>query len=118
MDSIPLEHCFEDGCQKAVVILTQHKGFVKKPMSPKIAKAMKKYPKVAEGIINRHNMYNQQLEYVEQMEKEGLAYAIRPVLPLDCKTLEKNTAKLESIYQLGYRQGVKIADDVKKFISE
>lgn len=118
VDSIPLKRALDDGCEKAVVILTQHKGYVKKPMNQNITKLMKKYPLVGKAICNRHNMYNQQLEYVAEMEKQGTAYIIQPHTPLGCSTLEKNTVKLESIYQLGYNQGLKHIESVKAFLSE
>lgn len=116
-DSIPLRRAFDDGCRKSVVILTQHKGYQKPPMNPKLKKAFKKYPKIGEKIVNRHIMYNKQLEYVKEMHDEGLAYVIQPLTPLECGTLEKSKAKLESIYQLGYRQGIESIDKVKAFIS-
>ena len=116
VDSIPLERALEDGCEKAVVILTQHDGYVKKPVDRRIGERFKRYPKVGEAIVNRHEVYNSQLAYVKEMEEKGLAYVIRPLAPLDCSTLEKSTAKLEAIYRLGYNQGLKAADEVKEFI--
>ena len=99
-------------------MLTQHKGFVKRPMPKKSSKLMKKYPLVGEAIKNRHIMYNEQLEYVHQMEEQGKALVIQPHIPLQSGTLEKDLAKLESIYQLGYTQGIHMADEVKEFIKE
>lgn len=118
VDSIPLERAFDDGCRKAVVILTQHKGYVKQPVNPKMTKLMKKYPMVNMAIQNRHIMYNQQLEYVEEMEKRGLVYVIQPHTPLNCSTLEKNAVKLESIYRLGYQNGLKHIEGVKTFLGK
>ncbi|MFR5876857.1 MAG: patatin family protein [Eubacterium sp.] len=116
VDSIPLKRALNDGCQKAVIILTQHKGYIKQPMNPKLKKVFKKYPKIGEAVVNRHIMYNNQLAYVKEMQEQGLAYVIQPTVPLDCGTLEKSKAKLESIYQLGYRQGLKAIDEVIDFI--
>lgn len=118
VDSIPLKKALDDGCEKAVVVLTQHKGFVKRPVPEKSSKLMKKYPLVGEAIKNRHIMYNKQLEYVRQMEEQGKALVIQPHVPLQAGTLEKDLAKLESIYQLGYTQGIHMADKVKEFIKE
>jgi predicted patatin/cPLA2 family phospholipase len=50
------------------------------------------------------------------MKEEGRALVIQPLTDLDCTSLEKSTAKLEAIYQLGYRQGLDMADKVKEFI--
>lgn len=118
VDSIPLERAFDDGCEKCVCILTQHRGFQKKPVNPKAARLIKKYPKIGEAIVNRHIMYNKQLEYVHKMEEKGLALVIQPSTPLNCSSLEKNIPKLESIYQLGYKHGLDSIDKVKGFIAK
>ncbi len=116
-DSIPLEKAMADGCKKCVVILTRNKGFIKQPITPKAQKVFKKFPKIGEVLINRHIMYNHQLEYVQKMQEQGLAYVIQPTAPLNVSTLEKDTSKLEAIYQLGYKQGLDNAEEVIKFMS-
>lgn len=116
-DSIPLEKAMADGCKKCVVILTRNKGFIKQPITPKAQKVFKKFPKIGEVLINRHIMYNHQLEYVQKMQEQGLAYVIQPTAPLNVSTLEKDTSKLEAIYQLGYKQGLDNAEVVIKFMS-
>lgn len=117
IDSIPLKRAIDDGCQKAVVILTQHKGYRKQPKGVKASKLFRQYPKISEAVADRHNKYNEQLDYVNEMHNSGVAYVIQPHTPLDCSTLEKNTVKLESIYQLGYKQGLKQIEDVKAFLN-
>ncbi len=118
VDSIPLKHAFEDGVEKCVVILTQHRKYQKLPVNQKMTKLIKKYPKIAETISNRHNLYNEQLKYVDSLRASDKVFVIQPLEPLNCKTLEKNTEKLEKIYQLGYQQGLNLIDDVKKFIND
>lgn len=117
-DSIPLKRALEDGCRKCVVVLTQHKGYVKKPMKGDAHKIFKQYPLLADAINERHIMYNRQLEEVEKAEEEGLAYVIRPARPLDCNPLEKNHTKLERIYQLGYQQAKHHLPQIEEFLSK
>jgi len=116
VDSIPLQRALQDGCAKAIVILTQHKGFVKEPMNEHLEKLFRQYPLVGKAVVERHNMYNKQLEFVRAMEAEGRALVIQPFTPLNCNALEKNTEKLEAIYQLGYTQGLYNIDKVKEFL--
>ncbi len=117
-DSIPLKHAFEDGCEKCVVILTQDKNYVKKPMNHEkaIKKILKEYPNVVQGVLNRHNMYNEQREYVFEMQKQGKALVICPEEPLHCSTLNVSTEQQKDIYQIGYKQGLEYIDKVKEFI--
>ena len=117
IDSIPLERALYDGCEKAVVILTQHKGYVKQPVNKNIGRLIKKYPLMKDALLGRDKAYAKQLEYVYEQEEAGRAFVIQPLTALDCPTLEKSTAKLEAIYQLGSTQGLEVADKVKDFIS-
>ena len=120
VDSIPLKRALEDGCQKAVVILTQDKDYVKHPYKGAkiVERIYKKYPLLINTILTRHDMYNEQLRYVEEQEKLGNVYVIRPAKPLNCSSIERDTAKLEAIYQLGYRQGQKEIEKIKAFLAD
>ena len=117
-DSIPVKRAFEDGCEKCVVILTQDKNYIKQPIghSSAIKKVMKKYPLVAQAILNRHNVYNAQRKYVFEQQKQGRAFVICPEEPLHCGTLNVTTEQQMDIYNLGYYQGLYNIDRVKEFI--
>lgn len=117
-DSIPLKRAFEDGCEKCVVILTQDKGYVKKPMghSRAVKHTLRHYPLMAEEILVRHKMYNEQRKYVFEQEKLGNALVICSDVPINVPTLEKNPKKLKEIYDIGYRQGLENIDKVREFI--
>lgn len=120
VDSIPLKHAYDDGCKKCVVILTQDRQYVKKPMEHKkaIRRILKKYPLTAEKVLVRHEMYNSQKEFIFEQEKLGNALVICPDEPLNCSTLERNRSKLEDIYNIGYRQGLENIERVKEFLSD
>lgn len=117
-DSIPLKKALNDGCDKTVVILTQVRGYVKQPVKQHRAakRILKKYPALADAVLKRHEMYNRQLEYVFEQEKQGNCFVIAPAEDLHCSAVEKNTDKLEHIYQLGYVQGKMKAQEIKEFI--
>lgn len=118
VDSIPVIHALEDGCDKAVVILTQHVGYQKNPPRgmEMIGKAMRQYPKLCEALANRHTMYNRQLEEVKELEAQGKALVIQPEQPLGAGTLERNVDKLEDIYQLGWNDGINALEKLKDFL--
>ena len=117
-DSIPVKRALEDGCEKAVVILTQHKGYVKPVTNRNFKKPFNNtYPLIGDAIINLSIFYNEQLEEVRKLEEEGRILVIQPLTPLNCSPLEKSPEKLEAIYQLGYTQGIQYAEKVKEFIS-
>ena len=117
-DSIPLKRAFEDGCKKCVVILTQDKNYIKKPMGHQriVKRTLRRYPLMAEGILVRHNMYNKQREFVFEQQKLGNAFVICPDRPLNAPTLEKDPQKLKEIYDIGYKQGLANIEKVKEFL--
>lgn len=102
-DSIPLEKSISDGHTKNLVVLTQHRGYQKKPSANRYACRVmyKKYPAFVKAMDNRHNMYNQQLEYVYNQEKYGSAFVIQPDKLITVSRLENNPAKLVELYHQG-----------------
>lgn len=102
-DSIPLKKSMVDGHSKNLVVLTQHRGFTKKPSANRYACRLmyKKYPNYVKAMDNRHNMYNRQLKLVYEMEKQGKAFVIQPAAKVEVSRLEKNPARLVELYHQG-----------------
>ncbi len=102
-DPIPIKRTFEDGCQKAVVVLTRNKGYRKDQTTvPKVFRfKYRRFPRVIDVIHQRYEVYNESMDYLEQLEEEGCVYIIRPLAPLKVKRVERNQKKLEDLYQQG-----------------
>lgn len=104
-DSIPITYMVERGYDKNIVVLTQcgdyRKG--KNNLLPIIRHNYKKYPKLVEALADRHLRYNQTLDDLEQLEKEGKAFIIRPSKPVTISRIEKNLEKLQALYEEGYQ---------------
>lgn len=118
-DSIPAAKALEDGCDKLVIVLTRPKGYKKKLSKANIVAARalrKKYPKLSEAILNRPKMYNEQVRYCEQLEKEGKAIILRPGRAYQIESFEKDIDKIKLIYNHGYMLAKKkIADGLIPF---
>ena len=73
-DAIPLERSIMSGNAKNLVILTKEVGYVRTPISSKELALLKlryaSYPNVWKLMRNRDIRYNDQLAFVEKMEKE------------------------------------------------
>ena len=119
-DSIPLEFMEEQGCGKNLVILTQPRDYKKKKNSllPLMKLTMKKYPKVLETLAKRHEIYNEQLEYVRRREAEGSVFVIAPESKLEIGRTEKDPEKLRAVYALGRKAAEKHLEELKKFLEE
>ena len=102
VDSIPLDFARTCGCDKWIVVLTRSAGYRKEKMSAVLPSLFyRKYPKLAEALINRHEVYNRQLDAVLKAEETGEIFVIRPSQDLKIGRLEKNPAKIQAMYDLG-----------------
>lgn len=112
-DPIPAQKAIKDGCEKLIIVLTRQLGYIKQPESTlKLSKAVyRKYPSLIRALEKRHKVYNKELEYVRELEKEGKAVVIRPPHPVDISRTEKDTKKLNALYQEGYREAI---DQIEK----
>ena len=117
-DSIQIKKMQELGYSKNIVILTQEAGYRKKPNSllPLIKRVYKKYPELINAIQNRHIIYNQQLDYLEEQEKLGNVIIIRPSQKPQAGRIEKDKEKILSTYNLGRNDAEKLLETVKNFI--
>jgi Predicted esterase of the alpha-beta hydrolase superfamily len=104
-DSIPIHYSVSSGFDKHVIILTQHRGYEKKPnkLYPLCKLKLKKYPNLAEAIKNRHIHYNDSIRLAENLEKENNAVIIRPEKPVEISRFEKNPENLKKLYNEGYK---------------
>ncbi len=106
VDSIPVMRAIETGHEFNVVVMTRNYGFRAKGKDHKIPHFVyKKYPRLRVVLSRRLAVYNAQLELVERLEKEGKIVCIRPERPMEVGRMEKDTAKLERLYEEGYRLG-------------
>ncbi|KEH91875.1 patatin-like phospholipase family protein [Clostridium novyi] len=119
-DSIPIKKAIEDGYTKNIVVLTRTKAYRKEPIKHKriIKFKYKKYPKLVNKIFNRYKEYNETLDYIEDLEKEGKIIIIRPSKDLKVDRLEKNVDKLEALYNLGYNDAKQAYEDIKTMLKE
>lgn len=119
VNSIPLEYAQSVGLEKNIVVLTQPRGYQKKPFKATWLFRMfvKKYPKVAEKMAVRHEMYNKQLEYVYGEADKGNVLLIIPDEPLNIGRVEGNPDKMRHCYEMGRRKALSMIDEIKYFCS-
>ena len=119
-DSIPLKKAMESGCKKYIVILTQPEGYQKKPnkMLPLLKLVYRKYPKVAELMARRHLMYNEELEFVKEQQKNGKVFVICPSRFQKIGRTERNPEVLQQMYDLGRQDCLKSLPALKEFLAD
>ncbi len=119
-DSVALKFMESIGYDKNLVILTQPKGYEKKPNKflPLIKIKYRKYPKFIEAVRKRHTVYNEGISYIEKREEEGKVFVIRPDESLGIGAAEKNPDVLERVYQIGRKTAEKNLERFKKWLSD
>jgi len=119
-DSIPLKFFEEQGYDRNVVITTQPIDYRKPPMKKKkaIKVALKKWPKVYEKLENRHNMYNEQVEYILKKEEAGEVFVIRPTCALPIGRVSHDPDEMTLVYNIGREVGEKNLEALLGFLSK
>ena len=118
-DSVPVRYFESIGYDRNIVILTQPGDFVKKknPMMPIVKVKYRRYPKLVEAMGNRHNVYNETLDYIREKEARGELLVIRPDRALDIKKVEKDPEELKRVYEIGRAMGQRRLKEIKAFLS-
>lgn len=116
---IPYEKAQEAGYKKFIIVLTRNSGYRKKKSVPQILLKTwyKDYPKLWEIMQQRPELYNKQLEYVEQLEKDGKAVIIRPQIPLEIDRLDIKSDKLLGLHDHGIGCGLEAYDKIINLIN-
>jgi len=118
-DSIPIEKIMSMGYDKVIVILTRPIGYRKRKGNCLIPKIVyRNYPKIVETINNRYIRYNEQLEKVLELEREGKILVLRPSRLIKIKRIERDIDKIQQMYDLGVKDCQDKFSMLKKYIND
>lgn len=117
-DSIPLEKCKSLGYEKIIVILTRPIEYRKKKSNGLITKIVyRKYPDLVKAINQRYKNYNNIVEKIIDMENKKEIFVIRPSKTIKVKRIERDSEKLQEMYNLGIEDAKKSLENLKKYIN-
>ncbi|UNL85895.1 patatin-like phospholipase family protein [Priestia koreensis] len=105
-DPIPVRKAQLDGFEKNVIILTRNKGYRKKKSSMMwmAKRPYRQYQGLLQAMENRYQLYNETMDYIEELERQGKLFVIRPTQPLSVGRMERNPVKLQTLYEQGYEE--------------
>ena len=120
-DSVPIRRAQKLGNEKIIVILTRNQGYRKKVISPAVQKlyrqAYKSYPNAVRTIFRRSFIYNKTMNYLDQLEKRGEIYVLRPhVKPVS--RLEQHPDVLHAFYEHGYHLMERKTEEMLKYLEQ
>ena len=120
VDPVPYRYMEQLGYDRNVYILTQPKGYRKKrsPLLPLIRLALRRTPKIAEAMSIRHEVYNRQMDEIDEKELCGESLVIRPPEKLNVSHTEHDPAELERVYQIGRKEAARLLPEVKAFLAQ
>ena len=118
-DSVPLEAFEKLGYERNVVVLTQPAGYRKKPEMQFLAKTVyRKYPDFCKALLNRHDDYNRLMDFLEERQRQGRIFIIRPSEKLDIKRVENDVNKVQKAYDLGNANAEAAMAELKAWLAE
>lgn len=114
---IPLEIAKKDGFERFFVVLSRERGYRQPPQGHRrlFRAYFRKYPHVMDALFQRHRLYNETLEELETLEREGRAFLVCPdTMPVGSR--ETDHARLTASYGMGYAQGRRDLARWKEFL--
>ena len=116
-DPIPIVKSIADGNTFHVIVLTRNAGYRKKAFGHEmlLRAICRKHPGVADALLQRHAVYNLQVELCEQLEREGKAIIIRPQEPLQVGRMDADIPKLLELHDEGVEEG---REALKKILAQ
>ena len=116
-DSIPIDKCKSLGYDKIIVVLTRPIEYRKKKGNNFFNKIVyRKYPSLVKTLENRYKSYNEAVEKIIDMENRKEIFVIRPSRAISVSRIEKNTEKLEDVYNLGVQDCKNRLQELMKYL--
>ena len=115
-DPIPVQKAFELGCDKVIALLSKPANFRRNPdRDSRLAMLIAKdYPKAAEKLRGRAELYNQELGLAQLHARQGKVLIVAPDDTCGVDTLTRDQDSLKKFYQKGYADGNKIREFLDK----
>ena len=119
-DSIPFRYALDSGLDRIIVVLTRQRGYQKKPekLTGLVKLTYRGYPKLAEVLSVRHEMYNREIAELEQLEKEGKALVLAPEKDYGIHRTENDPKILLPFEKEGYDYAVRNLGRIRDFLGE
>lgn len=118
-DSIPLRFFQQQGFERNLVVLTQPAGYHKGPLPHQrlLRLALRRYPQLFQAWQRRHEMYNEQLDYIARQQSLGNTLVLCPEVPLPINHISHSRSLMRQAYNLGRNLALRRLDDIRAFLA-
>ena len=119
-DAIPFRRAFEQGCDRAVVILTHTRGYRRKTekLQRLIDRYYRQYPNFCRTMRERAESYNRDREELFRLEREGKVLIIAPESTRGVSRIERNVEKLRMLWGDGFQQATARMEEIRAFLAD
>lgn len=111
-EPIPIEKAFDDGCDRAVLILTKpRQQYCTSLIAPKVlSPVLKRYPQVLYKMSTLHEKCSELFGKITEWEKQGRVLVVEPESIHNMKTLTTDKNTVMKLYNQGYEDAEKIVE--------
>lgn len=121
-DAIPLSKALKEGWDKIIVVFTREASYRKSDHGDVYNSRMvkwiyRKFPGLLRAIDERPKRYNESIENLNEMERQGKAFIFRP----EGITLQNNESDPDALmryYEAGYSQAEARYDELMKYLEK
>lgn len=116
VDPVPIRKAFDDGCEKVIITLTRPLNDKKKNRFDikLVDLLLKEYPASAKLLRESSNKYNDDIDYICRLEKEGKVLILAPDDCCGVNTLTRDEKTTKALYNKGYAD----AEKIKSFLTK
>lgn len=118
-DSIPVKLFREKGYARNVVVMTRTADYRKEKGNSFTSRLFyRKYPKFASALSNRYLMYNQEKDFIANLESKGEVFCIQPKFTPEIGRLEADPEKIQRVYDMGRSDATEAMESLVKWLAE
>ena len=116
---IPVEEAIRSGCDKNIVIMTRDRDYRKRPEKSLAvaAKLYHRYPNFSQALLSRAEIYNHNMQRLEELEKQGKVFVVAPQSTTNIKRTESSPFKIEELYNRGFWDLKSLVPELYNFIN-
>lgn len=119
---IPYRKAMEEGFGRVVLVLSRHKGYRKTPAPAWKKRAYARYfgplPKLLQAINDIPDRYNRMQDEIDELERAGKVFVIRPPHPVAVSRFEQDKRKLDELYHVGRNCGMSAMGSLRAYLQE
>jgi len=118
-DAVPFAWMEARGYDRNLIVLTQPKGYRKQKCPPLVPALLRRWPRLAGAVARRHEMYNPQMDDIDQREGgagPARTLVVRPPEPLGIGRTERDPAQLDRVYRMGRGEALRRIGEIEAFL--